>query len=100
MNPNELVVEMIDHIKAMSDELYSVKSDILEKTALIEVLETRYRDLKRIDGWKDDIIKAKDRLKKEREELIKLKQSELRLTNEVEKSRLEYSAISAHRLEV
>lgn len=44
MNPNELVVEMIDHIKAMSDELYSVKSDILEKTALIEVLETRYSD--------------------------------------------------------
>lgn len=100
MNPNELVVEMIDHIKAMSDELYSVKSDILEKTALIEVLETRYSDLKRIDGWKDDIIKAKDRLKKEREELIKLKQAELYLTNEVEKSRLEYSAISTHRLEV
>jgi len=99
MQPNPIVIDMIDHIKTMSDELYSVKSEILEKTALIEGLETRYSDLKRIDGWKDDIIKAKDRLKKEREELIKLKQSELYLTNEVEKSRLEYSALTAQRLE-
>ena len=84
---------MLEQIKQQSDKLYQVKSLIVEKEALVDNLEMRYHDLKKIDGWKDDIIKAKDRLKKEKEELITLRQSELYLTNEVEKARLEYNSL-------
>lgn len=89
----EHIAERLEDIKSQSDKLYAVRSSIVEKDLLIETLESRYKDLKQVDGWKDDIIKAKDRLRKEREELVVLMQKELHLTNEVEKARYEYNAL-------